>query len=96
MITECATVFFYRRHLPLFSMSTLVRALVRPASATLIMLAFVIVAGQMPIESQVLLLVSKVTIGTLSLRDGHISVVASFRLSGRAGKPGSRTRSFDG
>jgi lipopolysaccharide exporter len=66
MITECATVFFYRRHLPLFSMSTLFRALARPALATLTMSAFVMVAGQMPIESQVLLLLSKVTIGALS------------------------------
>jgi lipopolysaccharide exporter len=65
-LTVCATVIFYRRHLPQFSMSTLVSSLIRPASATLIMLVFVVIAGQMPIGSQLLLLVSKVTTGVLS------------------------------
>jgi lipopolysaccharide exporter len=81
VLTVCATVIFYRRHLPLFSTIAVWRALLRPAAATLIMAAFVIAVGQMAIGSQVLLLAAEVAIGIA------IYGVAIYLLWHRSGYP---------
>ena len=66
ILTTGATLYFYRRHLPQFSLTSLWRTLLRPVSGTLVMTGLVLAADQMWTSSNVLLLVTKVAIGALS------------------------------
>jgi lipopolysaccharide exporter len=65
-LTTCATLHFYRRHLPQFSLAGLWRALLRPAASALVMTVLVLAVDRIPIPSPFLLLVTKVAIGAVS------------------------------
>jgi hypothetical protein len=64
-LTTFATLYFYRTHLPQFSMAGLGRALVRPALSTLFMLV-VVMAADLVTAAPLPLLLGKAAIGALS------------------------------
>jgi lipopolysaccharide exporter len=98
-LTTGATLSFYRRHLPHFSLASLWRTLFRPASSTFVMMVLVLAADQIPTPSTFLLLVTKVAVGAVTYglvayllwhRSGHPEglerlVVECIRLMRRVG-----------
>jgi len=80
-LTTCATLYFYRQHLPQFSMASLGRTLFRPVSAAAVMTVMVLAANQLPIASHFLLLLTKVAIGVAA----YAAVI--YLLWQRAGNP---------
>jgi lipopolysaccharide exporter len=65
-LTTCATLIFYRQHLPEFSMANLGQALFRPALSALAMSALVLMVDQIPSYSPFVLLISKLVVGVTS------------------------------
>lgn len=70
LVTEAfavgVTLFFYRRHLPLFHVGNLGRALVRPGLSTVVMVLLVAIAAQTPTRSVYLLLAIKALVGAFT------------------------------